>query len=93
MARGGRRSKASLAADVQALQGEVAELRVALADMAAVLQRLDDDVRSGSADTLPLYLGYAERLRVDAETSISAVSIIEQQIAELKDLMSRLPKA
>lgn len=78
---------------MQALQGEVAELRVALADMAAVLQRLDDDVRSGSADTLPLYLGYAERLRVDAETSISAVSIIEQQIAELKDLMSRLPKA
>ena len=93
MARGGRRSKASLAAEVQALQGEVAELRVALADMAAVLQRLDDDVRPGSADTLPLYLGYAERLRVDAETSISAVSIIEQQIAELKDLMSRLPKA
>lgn len=93
MARGGRRSKASLAADVQALQGEIAELRVALADMAAVLQRLDDDVRSGSADTLPLYLGYAERLRVDAETSIGAVSNIEQQIAELKDLMSRLPKA
>ena len=88
-----RRTKTLLARDVQALQGEVAELRVALAEMAAVLQRLDDDVRAGSADTLPLYLGYAERLRVDTETSVSAVKAIEQQIAELKDLVARLSKA
>jgi prefoldin subunit 5 len=88
-----RRTKASLSRDVQALQGEVAELRTALAEMAAVLQRLDDDVRAGSADTLPLYLGYAERLRVDTETSVSAAKVIEQQIAELKDLVARLPKA
>ena len=92
MARGGRRSKASLSHDVQVLQGEVAELRVALAEMAAILQSLDDDVRAGSADTLPLYLGYAERLRVDTETSVSAVKAIESQIAELKDVVSRLPK-
>ncbi len=79
--------------DVQALQSEVAELRAALAEMAVILQRLDDDVRDGSADTLPLYLGYAERLRVDTETSVSAVKAIEEQIAELKDVVSRLPKA
>lgn len=87
-----RRAKISLANDVQALQSEVAELRVALAEMAAVLQRLDDDVRSGSAETLPLYLGYAERLRVDTETSVSAVKAIEQQIAELKEIAARLPR-
>lgn len=87
-----RRTKKSLSRDVQALQGEIAELRVALADMAAVLQRLDDDVRAGSADTLPLYLGYAERLRVDTETSVSAVKAIEQQIAELKELVARSSK-
>lgn len=89
----GLRRKVSIARDVQALQGEVAELRLALAEMAAVLQRLDDDVRAGSADTLPLYLGYAERLRVDTETSVSAVKAIEQQIAELRELVARLPKA
>lgn len=92
MARGERRNKVSLSRDVQSLQAEVAELRVALADMAAILQRLDEDVRSGSADTLPLYLGYAERLRVDTETSVSAVAAIEQQIAELKDVVARLSK-
>ena len=79
--------------DVQVLQIEVAQLRAALAEMAVILQRLDDDVRDGSADTLPLYLGYAERLRVDTETSVSAVKAIEEQIAELKDVVSRLPKA
>ena len=42
---------------------------------------------------MPLYLGYAERLRVDTETSVSAVKAIEEQIAELKDVVSRLPKA
>lgn len=93
MARSGRRSKASLSSDVRTLQTEVAELRIALAEMAAILQRLDDDVRAGSADTLPLYLGYAERLRVDTETSVSAVKAIEQQIAELRDVAARLPKA
>jgi hypothetical protein len=82
-----------LSRDVQALQGEVAELRAALAEMTVILQRLDDDVRAGSADTLPLYLGYAERLRVDTATSVSAVKAIEEQIAELKDVVSRLPKA
>lgn len=93
MARSGRRSKASLSHDVQSLQAEISELRAALAEMSAVLQRLDDDVRAGSAETLPLYLGYAERLRVDTETSVSAVKAIEQQIAELKDVIGRLPKA
>lgn len=54
----------------------------------AVLLELNHDVRAGSERALPLFLGYAERLRLDTDTAISAAQVIERQIAILEDLVA-----
>ncbi len=53
-----------------------------------VLLELNHDVRAGSERALPLFLGYAERLRLDTDTAISAAQIIERQLAILEDLVA-----
>ena len=43
--------------------------------------------RSGADRSLPLFLGYAERLRLDADTAVGAAQTIERQIARLEALI------
>ncbi len=76
-----------------ALPDEVAALRARLDEINHVVQllpamnqalvQLNHDVHSGSENALPLFQGFAERLRLDADTAIGATQVIERQLAEL----------
>jgi len=73
--------------DVRALQVEVAEIRNQVQIINDIVQSLNHDVRSGSDRSLPMFLGYAERVRLDADTAVAAVQSIERQIARLEALI------
>ena len=63
-------------ADVRALRAEV-------------VMNLNHDIRTGSEASLPLFLGYLDRLRLDADTAVAAAETIERQLAELRELSER----
>jgi hypothetical protein len=65
----------------------VAEIRNQVQVINDVVQSLNHDVRSGADRSLPLFLGYAERVRLDADTAVGAVQSIERQIARLEALI------
>ena len=73
--------------DVRALRADVAEIRNQVQVINDVVQSLNHDVRSGADRSLPLCLGYAERVRLDADTAVAAVQSIERQIARLEVLI------
>ena len=73
--------------DVRALRAEVAEIRNQVQVINDVVQSLNHDVRSGADRSLPLFLGYSERVRLDADTAVAAVQSIERQIARLEVLI------
>jgi uncharacterized coiled-coil DUF342 family protein len=73
--------------DVRALRAEVAEIRNQVQVINDVVQSLNHDVRSGADRSLPLFLGYAELVRLDADTAVGAVQSIERQIARLEALI------
>lgn len=80
---------------VAALTGEVAELRTILlevnhvvAQLQATVNELNHDVRSGAEQSLPLFLGYSERLRLDADTAIGATQVIDRQLALLDERLA-----
>ena len=75
--------------DVRALRAEVAEIRNQIQVINDVVQSLNHDVRSGADRSLPLFLGYAERLRLDTDTAIAATQNIERQIARLEEIVDR----
>ena len=76
--------------DVRALRAEVADMRNQIQVMSDILQTLNHDIRSGSERSLPLFMGYAERLRLDADTAVSATQVIERQIAQLQQRLDHL---
>ena len=78
--------------DLRDLRAEVAELRNQVAVMSDILQSLNHDIRSGSEASLPLFQGYAERLRLDADTAIGAVQVIERQMALLDQRLNELSR-
>jgi hypothetical protein len=55
-------------------------------ELAKVVEAMNHDMRAGSDEALPLFAGYIERLRLDADTAIGATQAIERQVAELRDL-------
>lgn len=75
--------------DVRALRAEVSALRSSVEQISQVVMDLNHDIRSGSEESLPLQLGYLERLRLDADTAVAAVEVIERQLAEMRTLASR----
>ena len=78
--------------DVRALRAEVAELKATNAQIAEVVMNLNHDIRSGSESSLPLFLGYLDRLRLDADTAVAAAETIERQLAEMRELSERRPE-
>ena len=79
--------------DVAALRAEIADLRELILSMnhaLGVLEGLNHDVRSGSEQSLPLFLGYAERFRTDADSAIGAAVVIQRQVARLEQLIDGL---
>jgi len=49
----------------------------------STVMEMNHDIRSGAERSLPLFLGYSERLRLDADTAIGATQVIERQLALL----------
>ncbi len=87
----------ALRAEVTQLRAEVAEIREVVfttnhvvAQLHEVVETLNHDVRSGAEPALPLFLGHAERLRLDADTAIGATQVIERQLALLADQVAAL---
>ena len=76
--------------DVRALRAEVAAMRNQIQVMSDVLQSLNHDIRSGSERSLPLFMGYAERLRLDADTAVGAAQVIERQIALMQQRLDQM---
>ena len=68
------------------MRSEVAELRSSVYAVSRVVMELNHDVRSGAEQSLPLFLGYLERLRLDADTAVAAVEVIERQLAEMRTI-------
>ena len=71
--------------------GQIAELRQQMdavtrmvTDLHRVVMELNHEVRSGGERALPLFMGAAERLRLDADTAIAATQVIERQLAVLE---------
>lgn len=85
---------------LRAVSAEVAELRQVILNtnhvvvqLAELMQELNHDVRSGAETALPLYVGHAERLRLDADTAIAATQVIERQLALLADQLAAIDAA
>ena len=76
--------------DMRALRAEVAEMRNQIQVMNDILQSFNHDIRSGSERSLPLFMGYAERLRLDADTAVGATQVIDRQIAQLQQRLDQL---
>jgi prefoldin subunit 5 len=86
--------------DIQALRDEIAVVRETVAsinhrmgEIERVVSELNHDVRSGSEEGLPLFLGYAERFRTDADTMIGVTELIDRQLAMITRQVERLTEA
>ena len=79
---------AALSADVAALREVVLNINHVVTQLQETVNQLNHDVRSGSEQALPLFLGYSERLRLDADTAIGATQVIERQLALLDERLA-----
>ena len=52
------------------------------------VNQLNHDVHAGAEQSLPLFLGYSERLRLDADTAIGAAQVIDRQLAQLEERLT-----
>ena len=75
----------ALTAEVAALRDVVLNINHVVTQLQATVNELNHDVRSGAERSLPLFLGYSERLRLDADTAIGATQVIERQLALLDE--------
>ena len=81
---------ADLRADLVELRTDLASMRSAMNHLDVVVGQLNHDVRSGAPEGLPLFVGYVDRLRVDAETVVGASVTIDRQLQRLADQVDRL---
>ncbi|MET0663778.1 MAG: hypothetical protein ABWZ42_11660 [Ilumatobacteraceae bacterium] len=81
---------AQVRTDITMLREQVTEIRDAVHHLGIVVGQLNHDVRSGSEEGLPLFLGYAERFRTDADTVVGAAVTIDRQLQRLSDEIDRL---
>ena len=73
---------------LSALTAEVAALREVVLNINHVVTEMNHDIRSGADRSLPLFMGYSERLRLDADTAIGATQVIERQLALLDERLA-----
>jgi hypothetical protein len=83
--------------DLAALQEQVVALRTVVesinhevVQLHAVLHELNHDVRAGAGEVLPMFLGYAQRFRTDADTMVGVTELIDRQLAEITAQVDRL---
>lgn len=67
------------------LPTRVQEIHQMMTETRQVVMELNHDIRSGTSEHLPLFLGYAERLRLDADSAIAVTKVVERQL----DIISR----
>jgi hypothetical protein len=79
---------AALTAEVAALREVVLNINHVVTQLQDTVMELNHDVRSGAERSLPLFLGYSERLRLDADTAIGATQVIERQLAVLDERLA-----
>jgi hypothetical protein len=79
---------AALSAEVAALREVVLNINHLVTELHTTVNELNHDVRSGAEQSLPLFLGYSERLRLDADTAIGATQVIERQLALLDERLA-----
>ena len=79
---------AALGAEMAALREVVLNINHVVTQLQETVNELNHDVRSGAEEGLPLFLGYAERLRLDADTAIGATQVIERQLALLDERLA-----
>ncbi len=58
-----------------------------------IVLALNHDVRHGAGESLPLFLGYTERLRLDAETAVGVAQVIERRLLELEDRLDSIARS
>ena len=76
---------AALSAEISELREIVLNINHVVTELQAIVMELNHDVRSGAERSLPLFVGYAERLRLDADTAIGATQVIERQLALVEE--------
>lgn len=79
---------AALSSEVAALRDVVLNINHVVTQLQDTVNQLNHDVRSGAEQSLPLFLGYSERLRLDADTAIGATQVIERQLALLDERLT-----
>lgn len=85
-------SRRQLHRDVREIRAMVTEIGQRVDTVDRIVQALNHDVRHGAGENLPLFLGYAERLRLDTETAVGVAHVIERRILELEDRLDRLAR-
>jgi hypothetical protein len=79
---------AALTAEVASMREVVLNINHVVTELNRVVNELNHDVRSGAERSLPLFLGYVERLRLDADTAVGATQVIERQLALLDERLA-----
>jgi hypothetical protein len=83
----------ALTAEVAALREVVYNINHVVTQISDTVNQLNHDVRFGAERSLPLFLGYAERLRLDADTAIGATQLIERQLVLMEDRLAAAEKS
>ena len=71
-----------------ALREVVLNINHVVTQLETTINEMNHDIRSGAERSLPLFLGYSERLRLDADTAIGATQVIERQLALIDDRLA-----
>ena len=84
---------AALTEQVAAMREVIESVNHRLAAVEDVLHTLNHDVRAGSEDVFPMFLGYAQRFRTDADTMVGVTELIDRQLALITEQVERLVAA
>jgi hypothetical protein len=87
------RDKHPVGRDLLVIRQQLEVLTRELLDLKHVVYQLNHDVHSGADRALPLFLGYADRFRTDAETAVSASVTIDRQLALIEHRLEQLVAA
>ena len=79
---------AALSAEVAALREVVLNINHVVTQTPDTVNQLNHDVRAGAEQSLPLFLGYSEKFRLDADSVIGAIQVIERQLALLDERLA-----
>jgi hypothetical protein len=79
---------AALTAEVDGLREVVLNINHVVVQVQETVNQLNHDVHAGAEQSLPLFLGYSERLRLDADAAIGATQVIERQLALLDERLA-----